>query len=92
MAKLDRVKLEIALADMMFARETAREAIERLNAAVRDTTETFAELDVQARIMMAQHPFLEDGTPDHDAMKDFAALDKAAESLACLVREHTKKP
>lgn len=92
MRKLDRVKLEIALADMMFARELARQAIDRMNTAVRDATEIFAELGAQARIMVAQHPFLEDGSPDREAMKDFAALDHAAESLACIVKEQTRRP
>jgi hypothetical protein len=91
MKKLDPVKLELALADMMFAKKTAQDAIDRLAQAVASTNEAFEMLSVEARIAFAGDPYLENGEVDSQALGDFAALDQASESLAFIVKSHISK-
>ncbi|AZV21497.1 hypothetical protein [Mesorhizobium sp. M7A.F.Ce.TU.012.03.2.1] len=91
MKKLDPVKLELALADMMFAKQTAQDAMVRLAQAVASTNEAFEMLSVEARIAFAGDPYLENSHVDRQALGDFAALDQAAEALALIVNSHISK-
>jgi hypothetical protein len=83
--KLDRVKVEISVADFLFARDEMCRSFDKAADATRRLSDAFTHLSTEMLMAGAADPFHDDGEPDPERMKAFAAIDQAKEDLAVVL-------